>query len=153
MPVIGNIEDQKVIDKILLHLGLWQTHQRPPPKPSLELQIDYLDSQLPFYDQDFGFTRITQPFEVREDQDSKGRICQQFRSRLSFFLLSPCICKVQPCIVSSSIEKALRPLPLALFFFLTPFFPYFIIFPWKNNFISNVQLRYRTRVSPSQSGR
>jgi hypothetical protein len=53
------IEDQEVINKILLHLGLWQTTQRPPPKPkSLELQIDYSDSQLPFYeesfDQDFG---------------------------------------------------------------------------------------------------
>ena len=33
-----------------------QTNQRPPPKPkSLELQIDYSDSQLPFNeDQDSG---------------------------------------------------------------------------------------------------
>jgi hypothetical protein len=56
---LENIEDQEVINKILLHLGLWRPHQRPPPKPkSLEIQIDYSDSQLPFYeeafDQDFG---------------------------------------------------------------------------------------------------
>jgi hypothetical protein len=53
------IEDQKVIDKILRHLDLWQTNQRPPPKPKfLEIQIDYSNSQLPFFeetfDQDFG---------------------------------------------------------------------------------------------------
>ena len=68
MRIISIIEDQeplvslkveRVINKILGHLGLWQTAQRPPPKPkSLEIQIDYSDSQLPFYDdqpeQDFG---------------------------------------------------------------------------------------------------
>ncbi len=58
MRVISIIEDQEVIDTILGHLGLWQANQRPPPKPkSLELQIDYSDSQLSFYedapDQDF----------------------------------------------------------------------------------------------------
>jgi hypothetical protein len=31
-----------------------QTNQRPPPKPkTLELQIDYSDSQLPFYEEAF----------------------------------------------------------------------------------------------------
>ncbi len=59
MRVISIIEDQEVINKILGHLGLCQTNQRPPPKPkSLELQIDYSDSHLHFYeeafDQDFG---------------------------------------------------------------------------------------------------
>lgn len=46
---MGIIEDQEVIDKILRHLGLWQTKQRPPRKPTkaLELQLDYSDSQLP----------------------------------------------------------------------------------------------------------
>ena len=58
MRVISIIEDQEVINKILLHLGLWPTKQRPPPQPkTLELQIDYSDSQLTFYedapDQDF----------------------------------------------------------------------------------------------------
>ena len=57
--VISIIEDQEVIDKILGHLGLCQKNQRPPPKhKSLELLIDYSDSQLPSYeeafDQDFG---------------------------------------------------------------------------------------------------
>lgn len=34
---LENIEDQEVINKLLLHLGLWRPHQRPPPKPkSLE---------------------------------------------------------------------------------------------------------------------
>ena len=51
MRIISIIEDQEVINKILLHLGLWHTKQRPPPKPkTLELQIDYSDSQLPFYE-------------------------------------------------------------------------------------------------------
>ena len=65
MRVISIIEDQepveslkveRVINKILLHLGLCPTKQRPPPKPkALELQIDYSDSQLSLYeDQDFG---------------------------------------------------------------------------------------------------
>ena len=58
MRIISIIEDQEVINKILGHLGLWQTAQRPPPKPkALEIQIDYSDSQLSFYedapDQDF----------------------------------------------------------------------------------------------------
>jgi hypothetical protein len=58
MRIISIIEDQKVIDRILRHLGLWQTKQRPPPKPkTLEFQLDYSDSQLTFYedapDQDF----------------------------------------------------------------------------------------------------
>ena len=60
MRVISIIEDQepveslkveRVINKILLHLGLWPTKQRPPPQPkTLELQIDYSDSQLTFYE-------------------------------------------------------------------------------------------------------
>ena len=68
MRIISIIEDQepveslkveRVINKILLHLDFWQTNQRAPPKPkSLEIQIDYSDSQIPFYgeayDQDFG---------------------------------------------------------------------------------------------------
>jgi hypothetical protein len=59
MRIISIIEDQEVINKILGHLDLWQANQRPPPKPkSREIQIDYSDSQLPFYeeavDQDFG---------------------------------------------------------------------------------------------------
>ena len=68
MRIISIIEDQepveslkveRVIDKILRPLGLWQTNQRPPPpSKSLELQLDYSDSQLPVYeeafDQDFG---------------------------------------------------------------------------------------------------
>jgi hypothetical protein len=52
MRVISIIEDQEVINKILLPLGLWQTKQRPPPKPkTLELQIDYSDSQHTFYEE------------------------------------------------------------------------------------------------------
>ena len=57
MRIISIIEDQepveslkveRVIDKILRPLGLWQTNQRPPPpSKSLELQLDYSDSQLP----------------------------------------------------------------------------------------------------------
>jgi hypothetical protein len=51
MRIISIIEDQEVIDKILSHLSLGQTNQRPPPKPkSIEIQIDYSDSQLSFYE-------------------------------------------------------------------------------------------------------
>jgi hypothetical protein len=47
MRIISIIEDQEVIDKILGYLGLCQENQRPPPQPkSLEIQIDYSDSQL-----------------------------------------------------------------------------------------------------------
>jgi hypothetical protein len=63
MRIISIIEDQepveslkveRVINKILGHLGLWQANQRPPPKPkSLEIQIDYSDSQLPFHEEAF----------------------------------------------------------------------------------------------------
>jgi hypothetical protein len=55
MRIISIIEDQEVVNKIFGHLRLRQTHQRPPPKSkTLELQIDYSDSQLPFCeDQDF----------------------------------------------------------------------------------------------------
>ncbi len=50
MRVIRIIENQIVINKILRHLGLWQTNQRPPPKPiALELRIDYSESQIPFF--------------------------------------------------------------------------------------------------------
>ncbi len=51
---ISIIEDPEEIDKILSHLGLWQKNQRPPPKPkTIELPIDYSDSQLPFYEEAF----------------------------------------------------------------------------------------------------
>ena len=54
MRIISIIEDREVIDKILGHLGLYQKNQRPPPKPKpLEIQIDYSDSQLPFYEEAF----------------------------------------------------------------------------------------------------
>jgi len=66
MRVISIIEDQAVIDKILGHLGLCQKNQRPPPKPkSLELQIDFSDSQLPFYEEAFD-----QGFETSLDHSS-----------------------------------------------------------------------------------
>ena len=52
MRIIRIIEDQKVIDRILRHLGLGPTKQRPPPKTeALELQIDSSDFQLPFYEE------------------------------------------------------------------------------------------------------
>jgi hypothetical protein len=59
MRIISIIEDQEVINRILGHLGLCQKNQRPPPRlKSLEIQIDYSDSQLTFYEdrpeQDFG---------------------------------------------------------------------------------------------------
>jgi len=55
MRIIGIIEDQEVVDKILRHLGLWQTNRRPPPKPKpLELPLNYSDSQLPGYEDAVG---------------------------------------------------------------------------------------------------
>ena len=52
MKVISVIEDEEVIKKILKHLDLWETKERPPPKatgpPKLaEYVIDDSFSQLP----------------------------------------------------------------------------------------------------------
>ncbi len=64
MKVISAIEDEEVIKKILMHLGLWDRKARPPPKvnvhpppegPTPNVQhVDYvyfyksrMDSQLP----------------------------------------------------------------------------------------------------------
>ena len=57
MKVISTIEDDEVIKKILMHLGLWDRKARPPPKvhvysppegPTPNVQhVDYSDSQLP----------------------------------------------------------------------------------------------------------
>lgn len=52
MWIIIIIEDQEVIDKILVHLGLGQTNRRPPPKSkSLKIKIDYSDSRFSFYEE------------------------------------------------------------------------------------------------------
>ena len=54
MRIICIIEEQEVIDKILGHLGLRQANRRPPPKLKfLEILIDYLGSQFPFYEEAF----------------------------------------------------------------------------------------------------
>jgi len=55
MKVIAFIEDDALIKKILVHLGLWDTRNHDPPKPSdmhmptieTELTYDYTYSQLP----------------------------------------------------------------------------------------------------------
>jgi hypothetical protein len=66
MQIISIIEDQEMIDKILGHLGLYPSYQRPPPKPkSFEIQIDYSDSQLTFYEE-----TPDQDFEVSADHSS-----------------------------------------------------------------------------------
>jgi hypothetical protein len=55
MKVISVIEDEEVIRKILKHLDLWETKERPPPKatgpPKLaDYVIDESISQLPVSD-------------------------------------------------------------------------------------------------------
>jgi hypothetical protein len=53
MKVIGVIEDQDVIKKILKHLGLWEVKPRTPPRMAktqtlhTEPHIDYSGSQIP----------------------------------------------------------------------------------------------------------
>ncbi len=50
MKIISVIEDEVVIKKILMHLGLWEVKARPPPKTSASppgVRIDYSDSQVP----------------------------------------------------------------------------------------------------------
>lgn len=43
-----SLKVERVIDKILRHLGLWQTNQSlPAPSKPPELQLDYSDSRLP----------------------------------------------------------------------------------------------------------
>ncbi len=55
MRIIAFIEDEKVIKKILKHLGLWQIKQKPPQKATssskpTECSMDYSVSQLPLSD-------------------------------------------------------------------------------------------------------
>ncbi len=54
MRVIAFIEDNQVIKKILMHLGLWETnnHDPPPQNPSYIPEITYNDdySQIPDVD-------------------------------------------------------------------------------------------------------
>jgi len=61
MRIISIIEDwepveslkvERVIDKILSHLGLYPAYQRPPTQPkALEFQIDFSVSRIPFYEE------------------------------------------------------------------------------------------------------
>jgi hypothetical protein len=49
MKILGFIEDEHVIKKILKHVGLRDVKPRPPPKvnappKALEIRIDYSDS-------------------------------------------------------------------------------------------------------------
>jgi hypothetical protein len=50
LKILGFIEDEEVIKKILKHLGLWEVKPRPPPRAntsSSNIHIDYSDSQIP----------------------------------------------------------------------------------------------------------
>jgi hypothetical protein len=50
MRILAFKEDEKVIKKILKHLGPWDIKARPPPKVTAtppDLYIDYSDSQAP----------------------------------------------------------------------------------------------------------
>ena len=62
MRILGFIEDEQVIEKILKHLGLWDVKAKPPPKanaPPLDIHTEYSDSQRPlceddlYYDPDY----------------------------------------------------------------------------------------------------
>ncbi len=55
MKIISFIEDLDLIEKILCHLGLWDTRNHDPPEPAYsntipELIYDYSDSQIPSFD-------------------------------------------------------------------------------------------------------
>jgi hypothetical protein len=54
MRIIGFIDDNELVKKILKHLGLWETRNHdPPPENSFsipELTYDDSDSQIPAYD-------------------------------------------------------------------------------------------------------
>ena len=47
MKIVSFIEDQTVVRKILKHLGIWETQQRPPPKrivsspPTEPMEVEY----------------------------------------------------------------------------------------------------------------
>jgi len=51
MRIIAFIEDEEVIKKILKHLGLWESKQRPPPgrpsPPNTASTVLYLNSPVP----------------------------------------------------------------------------------------------------------
>ena len=49
MEIISFIEDEKVINKILKHFGLWEVKAQPPPKvktPSVTIYLDDSESQI-----------------------------------------------------------------------------------------------------------
>ena len=54
MRIIAFIEDDDVIRKILVHLGLWDTHNHDPPHPAADSCKDFIIdesySQLPKID-------------------------------------------------------------------------------------------------------
>ena len=51
--MVGRIEDQDVIRKILSHLGLWKRTPRPqPPSPAPDVILDSSLSQLPCWEDD-----------------------------------------------------------------------------------------------------
>ena len=59
MKIVSFIEDQAVVRKILQHLGIWETQQRPPPKkivsslmvePIVEEEGSWPADPVPVYD-------------------------------------------------------------------------------------------------------
>jgi len=50
MKIISVIDQPEVIKAILLHVGLWETQKRPPPKTKLPPSEYYAAERIPSYD-------------------------------------------------------------------------------------------------------
>jgi hypothetical protein len=87
MKVIGVIEDQDVIKKILKHMGLWEVKPRTPPRRAktqtlhTEPHIDYSDAQSPFPI----MASITSPsFKTADTSFGRGADCSTFPLQTMF---------------------------------------------------------------------
>ncbi len=112
MRIISFLEDQEVINKILEHVGFWQTNQRPHPNPKHSNfksthRIPNFFSMKRLLIRISGLPRIIRPSEIKENQDVKGVVCPNFGIQPPLFPLSPSICKIQTCKVPFSSEDPL----------------------------------------------
>jgi len=87
MKVIGVIEDQDVIKRILNHMGLWEVKPRTPPRMAktqtlhTEPHIDYSDAQSPFPI----MASITSPsFKTADTSFGRGADCSTFPLQTMF---------------------------------------------------------------------
>ena len=83
-----------------------------------------------------GLPQITQPF--KEIRDAEGVVRPIIGSHPFFFPLFPILVKSSPPQSHFLQKTPFVPFPSTLFFFLPCSFSYFILYPSKRNFLSNI---------------